>query len=163
MSIKGLIGSIITTEKLKESIMELDSYLYALDLNELRNFLSDFYTPWADWTPTLSWLGGTPSTNISTVARYSRIGKVIKFKFYFKASDANGVTDLTITMPTSPKNNSGKTVFTSMLVFGGTLSGEYNPLAYNVDSESIIRFNDFYPSIDDNSIELSISGEYEID
>jgi hypothetical protein len=59
---------------------------------------------WTTWNPTLSWGGANPS-GITTIARYTQIGKVVYFNINISSADSNGCTGLTISLPVIPKNN----------------------------------------------------------
>jgi hypothetical protein len=60
---------------------------------------------WTDWTPTLTWSGGTPSAP-TTVARYEQREKRIDFYIMVRGTNDSGstLTALTISLPVTPKD-----------------------------------------------------------
>jgi hypothetical protein len=69
--------------------------------------------PWTMWSPSLTWSTGTPS-GVSTIARYTQIGKVITFTIDITSTDSNGCTGLTVSLPVAPANNGNRIAVTSI-------------------------------------------------
>jgi len=61
-------------------------------------------SPWTAWTPAINWTGGTPA-NITTISRYTQIGKIVFFTVDLISTDSNGVTDMNMTVPITPAHN----------------------------------------------------------
>lgn len=116
-------------------------------------------TSWTDWTPTLTWTTGTPEGSVVTKARYKILDGVCYFAFYYSATDANGATALTISLPVLPKDNDSLTALQSQELADTTWS---NPIAYIDDGGTTIVFRSFATIADTKAVKVLVSGWYEI-
>lgn len=66
--------------------------------------LADIADAWTDWEPTLTWATADP-TGVTTIARYKQVGKTVYYLVNIDATDGNGATQLTATLPIAPKAN----------------------------------------------------------
>lgn len=113
---------------------------------------------WQSWTPTLTWTG-TPPLTPTTVAKYKQIGSTVHFNLSITSTDGNGATALTITLPIAPKVNSTTISLNAQEKVNTTWT---NPLAYIVDSGSLIQFRSFSTATDNVALEVLVSGSYEV-
>ena len=58
---------------------------------------------WSNWTPVFTWVSGTP-TGVSAIARYKVIGKTVFVRVRMTATDSDGITSVSVSLPISPKN-----------------------------------------------------------
>lgn len=113
---------------------------------------------WQAWTPTLTWTTGTP-TGIATIARYITIGKICFYYITITATNGQGATALTISIPAVPRNDSTYVIATSMEVVGGALS---NPYASVNEVSQLVAFSLFATATAGQTLSIYISGQYEI-
>jgi hypothetical protein len=115
---------------------------------------------WATWTPTLTWTTGTPTGSIVVTARYTVIGKVVYFTFRYYATDSNGASNLTITLPVTPAIVNA---FIPLQAYQLNSSSWVDTVkAYIDSSSSLIQFLSFSTVADGNAISVAVSGFYEI-
>lgn len=111
-----------------------------------------------DWIPTLTWTGTPPLTPI-VVAKYKQIGSTVNFNLSITSTDGNGSSQLTITLPIAPKVNSTTIPLNAQEKVNTTWT---NPLAYILDSGSLIQFRSFSTATDNVALEVLVSGSYEV-
>ena len=114
---------------------------------------------WNNWIPVLTWTTGTPEGSVVTKARYKILDGVCYFAFYYSATDANGATALTISLPVLPKDNDSLTALQSQELADTTWS---NPIAYIDDGGTSIVFRSFATIADTKAVKVLVSGSYEI-
>jgi hypothetical protein len=114
---------------------------------------------WNNWIPVLTWTTGTPEGSVVTKARYKILDGVCYFAFYYSATDANGATALTISLPVLPKDNDSLTALQSQELADTTWS---NPIAYINDGGTSIVFRSFATIADTKAVKVLVSGSYEI-
>lgn len=114
---------------------------------------------WTEWTPTLTWTTGTPEGSVVTKARYKIVDGVCNFAFYYSATDGNGATALTISLPALPKDNDSLTALQAQELSDTTWS---NPLAYIDDGGTTIVFRSFTTIADTKAVKVLVAGSYEI-
>jgi hypothetical protein len=75
-------------------------------LDNSDNQLANVTNQWQTWIPTLTWVTAIP-VGVTTIARYKVIGKTVFYKLKIKATDGNGATGITISLPSDciPKTN----------------------------------------------------------
>jgi hypothetical protein len=119
--------------------IEMDSWSLAVDNNV-----------WNDWTPTITYAGGTtnPTSNTVNYARYKQMGKLVLF--YLKSTLVKGTGDRTYTVYTLPvaKVSVNWIQFSSMTTFNSTTSygtaysdsttGIVLPVTMNQDGVAVI-------------------------
>jgi hypothetical protein len=64
------------------------------------------YQAWADWTPTVTWGGATPTITTQTY-RWMRIGKTVFLNIAIVCSDGKGATSVNITLPSTARTLAG--------------------------------------------------------
>jgi hypothetical protein len=77
---------------------------------------------WMDWTPSITWEGGTtdPTTTTVTHARYTKIGKLVTFSILFNITRGTGDRNLCrFTLPTSAKTTGQTLTAYQTLTVGG--------------------------------------------
>jgi hypothetical protein len=77
---------------------------------------------WMDWTPTITWEGGTtnPTTTTVTHARYTKIGKLVTFSILFDITRGTGNRNLCrFTLPASAKTTGQALSAYQTLTVGG--------------------------------------------
>lgn len=79
---------------------------------------------WVDWNPTLVWTTATP-TGVSTVASYKKIGTTVFIKVKITATDGNGATGMTMTLPFTPKTNNRFLYVPAYQAIGAGISTRY--------------------------------------
>jgi hypothetical protein len=114
---------------------------------------------WTEWTPTLTWTTGTPEGSVVTKARHKIVDGVCDFSFYYSATDGNGATALTISLPVLPKDNDTLTSLSSQELSDTTWS---NPLAYIEDGATTITFRSLTTIADTKAVKILVTGSYEI-
>ena len=75
----------------------------------IANLYNDLNTPWATWSPTLTFTGNTGSSYYTgtSVYRYMKIGKTVFFNVYMYAVNGTGsVNSCVISLPSTPVNTS---------------------------------------------------------
>ena len=117
---------------------------------------------WAAWTPTLVWTTGTPSP-ITTTARWTQVGKIVFFTLFITSSDSNGCTNLTFTLPVTPANAGGYTLFTAFERYGTVAT--YKSLTFystNNGSDTLARTTEFQAASDGYTVQVTATGFYEV-
>jgi hypothetical protein len=114
---------------------------------------------WMSWTPTVTWTTGTPAGSVAQTARYTTIGNICYFNYSYTATDGNGATALTITLPVTAKDNNALFSLSSQQKQNATWS---NPLAYIDDDSDGISFRSLSTCTDTQAVEIIVSGFYEI-
>lgn len=117
---------------------------------------------WKNWTPVLSWTTATPD-NITTVARYTTIGKTCFFHLTASSADSNGCTGLSISLPlecAAPAN----THFQCCQYSGASGTTYTDPFAYvgNGVSAGYIYFRQFAACTNGQVVAVQMSGFYTI-
>jgi hypothetical protein len=125
------------------------------------NQLSQKVGNWKDWTPTLTWTTGTPATDVVTTAKYVVIGKLCYFTLYYKASDGNGATALTVTLPVTAYDKAGSQP-ASCNAQQKVDTTWTNPLAYIDDDNNLLKFRSLATVTDTNAVELLVTGFFEV-
>jgi len=90
-------------------------------VNYLELILSPIAAPWKTWTPTLTWVGGTPSS-VATIAKYKVVGKLAFIQIRITATNGNNATACYASLPTdaAPKVNNMNPHLYGMVLVGGT-------------------------------------------
>jgi hypothetical protein len=115
---------------------------------------------WRDWTPVVTWTAATPvEGSVVQTARYTTIGNTCFINYSFTATDGNGATGLTISLPVTPKDNNGFIALTAIQRQNTTY---YNPMAYIDDDSGGIAFCNFTTCTDAQAVYFFITGQYEI-
>jgi len=120
------------------------------------------YQAWAAWTPTLTWTTGTPSSVVTT-ARWNQVGKIVFFTLFITSSDSNGCTNLTFTLPVTPANAGGYTLFTAFERYGAVAT--YKTLTFystNNGSDTLARTTEFQAASDGYVVQVTVTGFYEV-
>jgi glycine cleavage system H lipoate-binding protein len=132
---------------------------------EMQNCLNVKDTAWAQWTPTLTWTGATP-TNALCNAFWQRIHNTVNISVTVYSTDSNATTGLTITLPVNAKTRAAhNTMFASVERYGAAGS-TYSPIAGYVRhdaNQDKIQFYDFKPATDGQIIVVQVSGQYEVE
>lgn len=120
-------------------------------------------TSWADWSPTLTWTTGTPAS-LTTVARYKKLGKTIFFTFYTTSADANGATQLTVTLPETPADINAYVPCTGYELQNATYYDcrPYIDAANNTAGSRVLTFRSFQTATDAQTVTIEVSGFYEV-
>jgi hypothetical protein len=131
----------------------------SINIAELKALLDP---AWANWTPTLAWGTATP-TGITTVARYSRIGRRVFFAIDISSADSKAASSLTITLPVVPTTNADRIACAAIEKAGAAGVTYSNPLAYiNADgADNKINFYAFTTGTNGQAIAILVSGVYE--
>jgi hypothetical protein len=80
----------------------VDSNL-TLTNNSMKNYVNNKFAFSGNWTPTLGWVGTTP-TGITSLCSYWSIGNMIFYSIYVQASDSNGAYLNTVDLPAATSN-----------------------------------------------------------
>jgi len=117
---------------------------------------------WAGYSPTLVWGTADPAT-ITTVARWTRLGKIVFFHIDISSADSNACSSLTISLPADPVDNNDYTAIASRQIAGAGGVTWSDPLAYiDMDSASkLIKFGAFTTGTDAQIVRIIVSGSYE--
>jgi len=118
---------------------------------------------WADWTPTITWITGTPS-GITTVARWVQIGKTVFFRIHISSADSNGCTDVNITLPVMPANTASYTHVAAREQYGpaGLTYASLSFFITQSGAENHLYTNSFYAGTDNQAIRIMMAGQYEV-
>lgn len=114
------------------------------------------FQAWANWSPTLTWTGGTP-TGFTNVFRWTQIGKTVFFVATIYATDGNGATNLTISLPVQSEN---ATVFTGYQRVDLTYYNDIDP-SVQITSSTLI-FVVFHTATAGKTFAVRVSGLYEV-
>lgn len=119
-------------------------------------------TPWANWTPTLTWGTAAPDS-LTIIARWRRIAGLIFFHIDIYSADSNAASSLTITLPVAPVNNADRIRCASIERAGAAGATYSDPLAYiKADgSDNKINFLAFTTGTNAQAIAIIVSGVYE--
>lgn len=117
---------------------------------------------WAGYSPSLVWGTGTPAS-ITTVARWTKLGKIVFFHIDISSADSNACDSLTISLPADPTDNNDRTAVSAIQIAGAGGVTWSNPLGYiDMDSASkLIKFGAFTTGTDGQAIAIIVSGSYE--
>ena len=119
---------------------------------------------WADWTPTLSWTGNTP-TGVTTVARYLAIGDMRFFTIDISCT-TGGVGDLTgleiSNLPGGVADNNNEIPVSSYYKSGASYSDD-NIAYIDGDGGEKIAHHDFPTVGTTTAFEIYFRGFYEYD
>ena len=119
----------------------------------------DVVNNWQAWTPTVAWTTGTPEGSVAQTARYTTIGNTCFFNYSYTATDGNGATVLTITLPVTAKDNNAKISLSALQKQNTTWT---NPFAMIDDDSAGIAFLNFTTCTDAQAVEIIVTGSYEI-
>jgi hypothetical protein len=114
---------------------------------------------WLNWTPTISWSGGTTNPGTVTInsARYCKIGKALMFNLQFTTSvSAGDRTGITITIPANIATHGSGSCIQTLTAATNTWAGVL--LSYSAD-RIIVNL----PSAIDRLGYVIISGTYEVE
>lgn len=119
---------------------------------------------WQNWTPTLTWTTGTPTGAVMTnIYRWMKIGKTVFIQFIFTASDSNGCTGLTFTVPIPTTSNATYQSLQCDVKYN-TSTAWAKPICSTQPSSSMIYLIDNFPTVTDGQkVYVYITGYYEID
>jgi hypothetical protein len=117
---------------------------------------------WAGYSPTLVWGTADPAT-ITTVSRWTKLGKIVFFHIDISSADSNACSSLTISLPADPNDNNDRTAVSSIQKAGAGGATYSDPLAYiDMDSASkLIKFYAFTTGTDGQAVAVVVSGSYE--
>lgn len=79
------------------------------------------YQAWTPWTTVLTWTGATPG-GVTTVARWTKIGKTVYTETQIYALDSNATTGLTFTLPIAHASNGIIATGTAIINNAGVIS-----------------------------------------
>jgi len=92
-------------------------------------------TAWANYVPTFSWTGGSPT--MTYVARYRTQGNTVIFQLWFEAANTSGstATKVDITLPVTPKDNNNYLPIHAMYCQSAmtSLSDVYGTMLFGID------------------------------
>jgi hypothetical protein len=118
--------------------------------------VSDTYTDWLDYTPTLTASGGTLTSYDGAVGKYKQVGKTVTFYAGLHIIlNGTGSGSLIVSLPVNPNN---------FFVFSGTgvdFGGAVVPLFWSSSTSEVYvkKFDGTYPGTDD--MYFGVSGVYE--
>lgn len=120
-------------------------------------------TSWASWSPTLTWTTGTPAS-LTTVARYKKVGKTVFFTFHTTSADANGATQLTVTLPETPADINSYVACSGYQLQNTTYYDcrPYIDATDNTAGNRVLTFRSFQTATDAQTVTIAVSGFYEI-
>jgi len=115
----------------------------------------------AAWTPTVTWTTGTPEGSVAQTARYTTIGNICYGNYSYTATDGNGATALTITLPVTPKDNNAIIACAAQQKQNATWT---DPLAYIDDDAAtpVIAFRNLATMTDGEAVEVIVTFQYEV-
>jgi hypothetical protein len=120
------------------------------------------FSQWTDYTPTLTWTGGTPAA-ITTIARYCRCGFVVFGNVDISSADSNACSNLTISLPIAPALHSANMRITSYEKAGAGGVTYTTAIGYIDPSDSLIKFRNFTTATDNQAFAMVCSFFYEVD
>lgn len=116
---------------------------------------------WAAWSPTVVWAGATPAS-ITTVARWTQIGKTVFFSIYINSTDSNACTGVTITLPSTPSNTGG---YPFVVARQMSNNATYNTVPFYISqtgAETRLITNQFVTCTDGQRVQIGMEGFYEV-
>ena len=121
------------------------------------------FQAWAAWSPSLVWTGGTP-TGVTTVSRYTKIGRTIFFKLYVIATDSQGVTNLSFSAPATPANTGGFAHFAARETYGasGTTNATISFYLNENGASTTIATTQFNAATSGQQVRIMLEGFYEV-
>lgn len=119
------------------------------------------FSPWKDWTPSLTWSTATPETP-TVKARYKKIGKTVFFKIKIDSTDGNGTTNVAISLPIVPKANNFMLYDYAMVGVGATGNIRYMQIRDN-GTNNDVTFISIGTATDGQPLTMHLSGHYEVD
>jgi hypothetical protein len=126
-----------------------------------KNYADGLFPAWATWVPTVTWTGGTP-TGVSSSKRYTQIGKTVFFEIDVNATDSQGVTALTITVPVTLPGTMAP-VYSGQQGYGAGGATWGNPLPMTtLASPSLIQFRAFQAATSGQPVYVRVTGFYEV-
>ena len=126
-----------------------------------KNYVDGKFPAWATWAPTLTWTGGTP-TGISTTARYIQIGKIVHYMVYITATDSKGVTNLTISTPSTAANQGGVYCGSGFHGYGAGGTTFEDSFAVVVANTALIQYEKWTANTSGQGLYLASTGFYEV-
>jgi hypothetical protein len=114
---------------------------------------------WTDYTPYLVWGTATPEGSVSTLGSYKIVGKTCYFTLNYSATDGNGATSLSLSLPCYATGPTSVTVAAVQKV-DTTWS---NPISYIASGTAKVQFLGFSAATDTKAIAVLVSGFYEIE
>jgi hypothetical protein len=116
------------------------------------------------WTPTLTWTTADPAS-VSTTAKYVIQNGICYFYFKTTSADGNGATQLTVTLPTIPKDLNNFVPVAGYQLVDSTYS---NPQAYLDTADStganrVLTFQNFSTCTDAKTCTVVCAGFYEME
>jgi len=120
-------------------------------------------TMWKTWTPTLTWTGGTPASQLQCFM-YCQIGKIVFLTAAIYSSDSNAASNLTISLPVTAKTRTyGSWMLSGHIRAVGTTPEHSPAYPYVGSGATTIAFAAFPTCIDGQVINLLLTGFYEVD
>ena len=126
-----------------------------------KNYVDGKFPAWSTWAPTLTWTGGTP-TGISTTARYIQIGKIVHYMVYITATDSKGVTNLTISTPSTAANQGGVYCGSGFHGYGAGGTTFEDSFAVVVANTALIQYEKWTANTSGQGLYLASTGFYEV-
>lgn len=151
----SIFGAVATSQTIKSlSVSTEVEHTHHADVAESLNM------PKKTWVPTLTWGTATPTGTVTTVAEYSEIGDLVFFNFSYNATDGQGATSLTISLPVTAKNTTN--MFYMLKAIQGVNNVTYDdPDAYiNYATPTVISFLNFATCTDNQALNVWVSGWY---
>lgn len=126
-----------------------------------KNYVDAVGKAWVAWTPTLTWGTGTPAS-ITTVARWTRIGRIVFFEISINSNDSNGATSLTVSLPVTKASSSATAIVQGSESNGGASPAHIPITGYINSGTSVINFTNFRTGTDGQTIAVYLTGCYEV-
>jgi len=120
---------------------------------------------WVEWTPTLTWIGATPSLVGSSLWKYKTMGKIAFFYGKIGCVATGGETSLNISLPVAGHANALNVPFTTVVNEQVPVSQRFNTLAYLgavAGVNNVIYFYDFPTMVAGGIYGVRISGFYDL-
>ena len=118
-------------------------------------------------TPTESWTGGSPASTSPQIKYVILGGHTVFFNFETSSTDSNACTGLSVSgLPVSLPDNDNRIACSGIQTIG-TTPVHSNCLAYlegsdDTEANRTLKFYDFSTGVDDEAIQVSVSGIYEL-
>lgn len=126
-----------------------------------KNYVDDVGQAWANWSPTVTWGTATPTVT-ATVARWTRIGRVVFFYVYITISDGKGATSCTVSLPVSvPSVSNGYEIINGTEVVATTRSYPVPYIDHSSPSNNLL-FASFSTMTNLQIARLGATGFYEV-
>jgi hypothetical protein len=116
---------------------------------------------WNNYTPTLTWATATPGGTVTAYFKYRKKGKTVYIQGNYIATDGNGATALTISLPFAAKSYSGNAP--ALVNAAEKVNAAWtNPMGYVDDANSLIKFRSLSTATDAVTVEIDFTAAYEM-